>query len=64
VLHPASENLQPGGARFDFHAQGAGSFWLEGQQSFWLILERPAVDLCLSDPGYEVDLTVNADVTN
>jgi DNA-binding HxlR family transcriptional regulator len=49
--------------RFDFHAQGARSFWLEGQQSFWLILERPAVDLCLSDPGFEIDLTVNADVT-
>jgi DNA-binding HxlR family transcriptional regulator len=49
--------------RFDFHAQGAQSFWLEGQQSFWLILERPVVDLCVSDPGFEVDLTVNADVT-
>jgi DNA-binding HxlR family transcriptional regulator len=49
--------------RFDFHAQGARSFWLEGQQSFWLILERPVVDLCLSDPGFEVDLTVNADVS-
>jgi hypothetical protein len=57
--------------RFDFHAQGARSFWLEGEQSFWLegeqsfwlILERPVVDLCVSDPGFEVDLTVNADVT-
>jgi DNA-binding HxlR family transcriptional regulator len=48
--------------RFDFRAEGARSFWLEGQQSFWLILERPVVDLCLSDPGFEVDLTVNADV--
>jgi DNA-binding HxlR family transcriptional regulator len=48
--------------RFDFHAQGARSFWLEGEQSFWLILDRPVVDLCLSDPGHEVDLTVNADV--
>jgi hypothetical protein len=25
--------------------------------------ERPVVDLCLSDPGFEVDLTVNADVS-
>jgi DNA-binding HxlR family transcriptional regulator len=48
--------------RFDFRAEGPRSFWLEGQQSFWLILERPVVDLCLSDPGFEVDLTVNADV--
>jgi DNA-binding HxlR family transcriptional regulator len=48
--------------RFDFRAQGAASFWLEEQQSFWLILERPTVDLCLSDPGFEVDLTVHADI--
>jgi len=48
--------------RFDFRAQGAGSFWLEEAQSFWLILERPVVDLCLSDPGFEVDLTVRANV--
>ena len=48
--------------RFDFRADGERSFWLEGQQSFWLIVERPTADLCLSDPGFEVDLTVNADV--
>jgi DNA-binding HxlR family transcriptional regulator len=48
--------------RFDFRAEGERSFWLEGQQSFWLIVERPTADLCLSDPGFEVDLTVNADV--
>lgn len=48
--------------RFDFRAEGARSFWLEGQQSFWLILERPVVDLCVSDPGFEVDLTASADV--
>jgi DNA-binding HxlR family transcriptional regulator len=48
--------------RFDFRAQGGGSFWLEELQSFWLILERPMVDLCLSDPGFETDLTVDADV--
>lgn len=48
--------------RFDFHAEGARPFSLQGQQSFWLILERPAVDLCVSDPGHDVDLTVDADV--
>jgi DNA-binding HxlR family transcriptional regulator len=48
--------------RFDFRAQGARSFWLEEQQSFWLVLERPVVDLCVSDPGFEVDLTVSADL--
>ena len=29
---------------------------------FWLILERPEVDLCLKDPGAEVDLYVSADL--
>jgi DNA-binding HxlR family transcriptional regulator len=29
---------------------------------FWLITERVAVDLCLKDPGSEVDLYVNADL--
>jgi DNA-binding HxlR family transcriptional regulator len=29
---------------------------------YWLVLERPSVDLCLSDPGYEVDLRIEADV--
>jgi DNA-binding HxlR family transcriptional regulator len=29
---------------------------------FWLILQRPDVDLCLKDPGYAVDLRVDADL--
>jgi len=49
-------------ARFDFHEGGTRSFWLGEEQSFWLVLERPEVELCLSDPGFEVDLHVNADV--
>jgi len=48
--------------RFEFRAQRARSYWHQGQQSFWLILERPVVDLCLSDPGFEVDLTVSTDL--
>ena len=31
-------------------------------REFWLVLERPNVDLCLFDPGFEVDVTVTADV--
>jgi DNA-binding HxlR family transcriptional regulator len=49
--------------RFEFRAQGAEAFWLDKQQSFWLILDRPLVDLCLSDPGFEVDLTVRAELS-
>ena len=29
---------------------------------FWLVLQRPEVDLCLFDPGYEVNLEIEADV--
>jgi DNA-binding HxlR family transcriptional regulator len=29
---------------------------------FWLVLQRPNVDLCLFDPGYEVNLEIEASV--
>src|ERR1051325_10180163 len=29
---------------------------------FWLVLQRPDVDLCLFDPGYEVNLEIEANV--
>jgi hypothetical protein len=29
---------------------------------FWLVLQRTEVDLCLFDPGYEVSLSIDADV--
>jgi len=28
----------------------------------WLVLERSGVDVCMKDPGFEVDITVHADV--
>jgi len=31
-------------------------------QLFWLVLQRPEVDLCLSDPGYELSLEIDADL--
>jgi DNA-binding HxlR family transcriptional regulator len=33
-----------------------------GAHNFWLMLERPQVELCLTDPGQEVDLYVEADL--
>src|ERR1700704_2554384 len=33
-----------------------------GARLFWLMLERPQVDLCIDDPGFEVDLYVEADL--
>lgn len=32
-----------------------------GSHEFWMILERSAADVCLRDPGYEIDLCVDAD---
>ena len=33
-----------------------------GPRTFWLILDAPQVDLCVSDPGFEVDLYLEADL--
>ena len=34
----------------------------QGPRLFWLILERSQADICIEDPGFEVDLYVDADV--
>ncbi len=34
----------------------------KGQRDYWLVLNGGAVDLCLKDPGYAVDLHVHADL--
>ena len=31
-------------------------------RQYWLVLHRPEVDLCLFDPGYDVDVVMDADV--
>jgi DNA-binding HxlR family transcriptional regulator len=49
-------------ARFDFRGQGKRSAWLEAEQSFWLVLDKPEVELCLSDPGFDIGLVVSAEV--
>lgn len=33
-----------------------------GARQFWLIVHRPDADVCLSDPGHEVDLYIDADI--
>jgi DNA-binding HxlR family transcriptional regulator len=45
--------------RFDFRGVPRAS---RCPTTWWLILQRPEVDLCLKDPGFEEDLAVNADV--
>jgi DNA-binding HxlR family transcriptional regulator len=45
--------------RFKFGGVAPG---YRGPRMFWLLLERPRVDMCVSDPGFEVDLYVDADL--
>jgi DNA-binding HxlR family transcriptional regulator len=45
--------------RFDFRGVPRA---LRSLTTWWLILLRPEVDLCLKDPGFDVDLVVDADV--
>jgi len=35
---------------------------LAGKQRYWLVIDRGVVDLCLIDPGFEVDLYVVAEL--
>ena len=37
-----------------FHLQGSS----DRKSHFWLVLESPTVDLCLTDPGHDVDVEV------
>src|SRR5437867_8025185 len=41
--------------RFDFRRP---------RRSFWLRIEPPAVDLCFTDEGFEVELAVEADLAS
>jgi DNA-binding HxlR family transcriptional regulator len=33
-------------------------------RTYWFVLERPEVDLCFTEPGFEVDLFVDADLAS
>ena len=45
--------------RFDFRGVPAGH---RAPRTYWFLLERPEVDLCFTEPGFEVDLFVDADL--
>jgi DNA-binding HxlR family transcriptional regulator len=45
--------------RFDYRGVPSGH---RNPRTYWLELDRPKVDLCVSDPGFEVDLYVDADL--
>jgi DNA-binding HxlR family transcriptional regulator len=44
-----------------FHFSGVPVSY-RGPRSFWLVLERSGADLCLADPGFEIDVYVDADL--
>ena len=44
-----------------FNFTGAPSSY-RGIRKFWLLLERSGVEVCVTDPGFEVDLYVDADL--
>ena len=44
--------------RFDFRGVAAQS---RGMRTWWLVLHPPEVDICLKDPGFDVDLAITAD---
>jgi DNA-binding HxlR family transcriptional regulator len=47
-------------ARFEY--RGVPARW-RSQRTWWMLLDRTGVDLCVTDPGHEVDLVVTADIT-
>ena len=46
-------------ARFDFRGIPAS---YRGARATWLVLQRPEVDVCLTDPGFGTDIVVSADL--
>jgi DNA-binding HxlR family transcriptional regulator len=68
-----TQNLDPDLLMWDIHRRLDGNRLPDGravvqldltgthQKSYWLVLERPAVSICWTDPGFEVDLLVVAD---
>lgn len=45
--------------RFDFRGVPPEH---KAPRTYWLVLERPEVDLCIIEPGFEVDVFVDADL--
>ena len=37
-----------------FHLSGSS----DGNSQFWLVLDAPSVDLCLTDPGHDIDVQI------
>jgi DNA-binding HxlR family transcriptional regulator len=53
------EAFPPGRVVVHFHLDGSR----DGKSRFWLVLHGSEADLCLMDPGYEIDVEVEAHVS-
>jgi DNA-binding HxlR family transcriptional regulator len=47
--------------RFDFRGVPPGH---KAPRTYWFVMERPDVDLCIIEPGFEVDVFVDADLAS
>jgi DNA-binding HxlR family transcriptional regulator len=56
----AKDRLPPRRVVVEFLYEGLPASY-HGARHFWLILEPSAVDVCLSNPGYDVDLWLTTD---
>jgi DNA-binding HxlR family transcriptional regulator len=54
------DRLPPGRTVVRFDLRGAAAH-CKAMRTWWVVLQRPEVDLCLRDPGFEVDLVVAAE---
>jgi DNA-binding HxlR family transcriptional regulator len=54
------DRLPPGRTVVRFDLRGAAAH-CKGMRTWWLVLQRPEVDLCLKDPGFDVDLVLSAE---
>jgi len=57
----ALDRLPPGRVVVRIKFSGVAAAY-RGPRIFWLLLERSRADLCVEDPGFEVDLYVEADL--
>jgi DNA-binding HxlR family transcriptional regulator len=58
----ARTHLPPRRVVARFHFTGVPAIH-RGPKRFWLVLERAGVDLCQHDPGYDVDIYVDAELS-
>ena len=57
-LQVDTARMPPGRTVLEFEFTGV----LRNPRRFWLVNENGAIDMCLKDPGYEVDLKVMSDL--